>query len=656
MSHLKLFYRKKYARKYFGDEDPVGKFLDIDSIGSFEVVGIIEETKNKSHVQFEVLASAKTLESLENAGKIKNLSGNWGNYYTNYAYVVLIENADLTNVQNALDAISIEKYEDNDEYNLSFYLQPLEKIVPGPLLSNELGLYLPKVFVIFLAGLALVIIISAAFNYTSLSLARSLLRAKEVGVRKTIGATRKQIIIQFLLEAVLITMVSLIFAYLLLQVLLPAFSGMQLMSLLEIRPEQNFVVILWFLIFALVTGIIAGLLPSLFVSSFNPINVLKGVTNLKIFSKITLRKILLVSQYVFSIVFIVSIILIFRQMDFMVNAKMGFDRDIVYNIQLRGHDFKKVSDQLSQIPEVSLQSNASHIPGIGNIWDTKIKHLADEENITADYFSVDPNYISTMGLELISGQDFPKDFLSKNEKFIIINELAVERFNFKTPEEAIGASMLLDDTIQVEIIGVVKDYKYAALFLNQKPLILRIKPSSYRIAVLRINSPNIHTTVSKIEKAWKQIDSVHEMEGDFLDSEIREYYKFFEDVLYTVGFTTLLAIVIASLGLFGMATYSTQTKLKEIGVRKVFGANSKSIAYFISKSYLILLLIAAFIAGPLGYYVNNLWLQNLAFHVSFGFWTILAGVLIVVLIALVTISSQTLKAANTNPANVLKYE
>ena len=653
---FKIVLQEEVAKKYFGEEDPVGKFLDVDSIGSFEVVGLIEESKNKSHIQFDVLVSNKTLESLENSGKIKNLTGNWNNYFSNYAYIVLKENTDLEDVQAALDKIGLEKYKDEEKFDLSFYLEPLNNIVPGPILSNELGFYLPKVFVIFLAGLALVIIISAGFNYTSLSLARSLMRAKEVGVRKTMGATRRQIIIQFLLESVIISLISLIFAYLLLQLLLPAFSGMQLMTLLEIRPEQNLMVIFWFLLFALVTGIISGLLPSVFVSAFNPINVLKGVTNLKLFSRITLRKILLVSQYVFSIVFIISIILIFRQMNFMINAEMGFDRDVVYNIRLRGHDYKKAGDQFSRLPEIRIISNASHVPGLGNIWDLEIKHPDDEENMRADYFSVDPNYISAMGLKLIAGQDFPENISTGNEKFIIISELAVEKFDFGSPEGAIGKSMFLDDTIQVEIIGVVQDYKYVALFLPVKPLILRMKPSQYRVAVLRINSSNMKATIDKIEKVWEEIDPDHEMEGDFLDAEIKEFYTFFEDVLYAVGITTLLAIVIASLGLFGMATYSTQTKLKEIGVRKVFGAQSKSIVRFIARSYIILLLIAAMIAGPLGYLINNLWLQYIAIHVSFGVWTILAGTFVVVLIAILTIASQTLKAANTNPAEILKYE
>ena len=653
---FKMVLREEVAEKFFGDKDPLGQFLEVDSIGTFEIVGIVKKTGKKSHIQFQALVSSPTLNALETAGKVKNLIGNWNKYYSNYAYILIKEKTNLDDVQKALDKISLEKYADEEKFNVSFFLQPLNKVVPGPLLSNELGVFLPRVFLIFLGGLAVVIIISAAFNYTSLSLARAMLRAKEVGVRKTIGASRQQIILQFLVEAILISVVALVFAWALLQVLLPAFSGMQMMSLLEIRPEQNFRVIVWFLIFALSTGIISGLIPSLFVSAFNPINVLKGVTNLRLFKRLTLRKILLVTQYVFSIVFIISIILIFRQMNYMVNAEMGFDRDVVYNIRLNGHNINRVHDQYSQLPEVSIMSAGSHVPGIGNIWDTEVRKPDEEESTSADYFSVDHNYISAMGLTLIAGQNFPDNLHTQNEKYIVINELAVKKWNLGTPGEAIGSVMLLDDSVQVEIIGVLEDYKYVALFLPMKPLVLRIKPDNYRIAVLRISSANMLATINKIEKEWDKIDPLHEIEGDFLDGQIREYYGFFEDVLYSVGFTSILAIVIASLGLYGMATYSTQTRLKEIGVRKVYGATTRDIIRIILKSYLTMVLIAALIAGPLGYLVNNLWLQYLALHVSFGLATILIGILIVITIALLTITTQTLKAANTSPAKILKYE
>jgi putative ABC transport system permease protein len=644
------------ALKYFGEEDPVGRFLQVDSIGNFKVTGVLKKTREKSHIQFEALASASTMESQEKNEDLRKISNNWDNFYSNYVYILLRGNTDLKDVKRVLDEISAEKYRNNEERDVAFYLQPLGRIVPGPLLANELGFFLPGIFIIFLAGLTLVIIISAAFNYTSLSIARSLLRAREVGVRKTIGASRSKIIIQFLFEAILISLSALVFACFILQLLLPAFSGMKMMSMLEINPEQNVTVYIWFFIFALVTGILSGILPAIFISAFKPVNVLKGVMNIKLFSRINLRKVLLVTQFIFSMIFIISILLIFKQMNFMVNAEMGFDRNVVFNIRLNGHDITRVKNQYSQLPEVSILSAASHVPGVGNIWDVDVRLNPEDEKYNAYYFSVDASYILAMGLDLIAGQDFPENMGTENEIFVVVTEKTVDHFNLGSPHEALGTSLILDDSTQVEIIGVVKDYKYAALFLNLKPLVLRVKPDEYRIAVLRLNSISLQSTINKLKDEWKKIDPVHEMEGDFLDAEIREYYSFFEDVLYTVGFTSLLAIVIASLGLFGMATYSTQTRLQEIGVRKVLGAHSRNIISLISKSYIWMMLIATIIGAPLAYIINNLWLQYMAHHVSFGPGTLVTGVLIVIVIGMLTITSRIIKAANTNPSEILKYE
>lgn len=648
--------KEEVAKKFFGDEDPRGKFLQIDSVGDFLITGVVEQTKKKSHIQFEALVSATTLEAIQTKEEQTVTAHDWTNYWSNHVYLLLYENADLDDIQRALDEISIQQYKDDDERNVSFCLQPLKKIVPGPLLANEMGFFLPKVFILFMGGLALVIIISAAFNYTSLSIARSLMRAREVGVRKTVGAQRNQVIIQFLFEAILISLFSLVVAYVLLQLLLPGFTGMKMMSLLEIQPEQNVVVYIWFLAFALLTGFLSGILPSVVISAFKPVYVLKGIANIRFFSKLTLRKILLITQFVFSMVFIISILLIFKQMNFMINAEMGFDRDIVFSLYMRGHDMGKVKNQYSRIPEIEYISAASHIPGIGNFRDVDLRINKEDEKYSANCFYVDKRYVETMGLELLAGKTFPEDLSDENENFVIINEKTIEHFNLGDPLEAIGTSFICWDSTLVEVIGVVKDYYYGALFMPLKPLIIWHNPGNCRYAIFRVHSGNMVMTVDKIKKQWREIDPYHEMEGDFLDAEIREYYSFFEDILYTVGFAAILAIVIAGFGLLGMATYSIQTRLKEIGIRKALGANATNIMTLVTRSYLIMMLIAAVIGGPIAYMVNNLWLQYLANHVSFGAGLITIGMLIVILVGLVTISSQTFKASRVNPARILKYE
>lgn len=644
------------ANKFFGEEDPIGKFIEIDTLKAYEVKGVLARTSEKSHLQFEALVSMSTLEILDQIRDEPRFVNNWSTTSGSWIYLLLHEDADLDNIQQIFDQISIEKYKGNEDNNLSFYLQPLDKIVPGPLMANEIGVFMPKVFILFMGGLALVIIISAAFNYTSLSVARSMLRAREVGVRKTFGATRPQVILQFLLEAIVIAVISLLLAFAFLQYLLPAFSGMQMMSLLEIRPEQNIKIYLWFLIFALVTGLISGVLPAVFISAFRPILVLKGITNVRFFSRLTLRKILLVTQFVFSIVFIISILLIFKQMNFMINADMGFDAEVVYDINLQGKDFSKVKAEYSQLPEVLNITASSHIPGEGNLQGVDIRLNMEDEKYGANYFSADENYIETMGLELLAGRNFPDNMSTENEKFVIASEMTVEHFQLGTPQEALGTTLILNDSSMVEIIGIIKNYQYAAVFLNLKPMLLRYLPDRHYHAFLRLDSPDMTSTVNKLERTWKKIDPIHDFNGDFLDGRIRFYYTFFEDIMYTVGFASLLAIIIAGFGLLGMATYSTQTRMREIGIRKVFGAEVNHIIFLVSKSYLWLMAIAAVIGGIIAYLVNNLWLQYLTKRVDFGIGTILAGVFIVVIVGLLTISSQTLKAAQTKPAKTLKYD
>lgn len=646
---------EEVAKKYFGDNDPIGKTIIFERYGNLKVTGVIPKTKQKSHMQFESLISAATLQSLEKEKKIDATTDNWEKFASSYVYVMLKKNAKQSDLDSALKKISKQKYHENGKVNISFYSTPLSKIVPGPILANEIGVFLPKAFVIFFAGLAIVIMLSAAFNYTSLSIAQSLMRAKEYGIRKSFGASRGQLVFQILTEAVILALISLFFAFIILQLLIPAFSGMKLMSGLKIDPHQNLSSYLDYFIFAVTTGLLAGLIPAIYVSSLNPVKVFKASSNIRLLKRVTFRKILLVAQYTFSIIFIISIILLYRQMSFMLNSELGFDRDVVYNIRLNGQKFSKVKDQFSQLPEVTSISAGSHIPGIGNYWSTGIKIKLEDESYDAAYFSVDPNYLNTMGIKIIAGEDFPKD-PATNTNLVVVNRKAVEYFKFKSLQDAVGQNILIFDTLPVSVIGVVENYKYVALFLPLKPLILRMNPEQYNIAVLRINTQDREATLAKFKGAWTSIDPYHDLQGSFLEYEIKDYYGLFGDVLYTVGFATILAIVVACLGLFGMATYSIQIRLKEVGIRKVFGSQSQSVALLIGRTFIIMLIIAAVIAAPLAYLINSAWLKFLAFHVTFGVGTLFTGIIIVFIIGILTVLSQTLKAANSNPVDILKYE
>lgn len=646
---------EEVAEKFFGDTDPIGETITFENFGIFKVTGVFKKTNQKSHLQFDALVSSAILPSLEKEEKISEITDNWEDYTQNYVYILLNKNARQSDLDTALAKISKLKYYENEKVNLSFYSTPVSSIVPGPLLANEIGVFLPKPFVIFFAGLAIVIMFSAAFNYTSLSIARSLTRAKEYGTRKSFGASSGQLISQIITEAVILSLISLFFADLILQLLLPAFSGMKMMTLLKIDPHQNLTSYGAYFIFALITGLLAGLIPAFYVSALNPVSVFKASSNIRLLKRVTFRKILLVTQYTFSIIFIISIILIYRQMNYMLTTDLGFDKDIVYNITLNGQEFSKVKNLYSQFPEVTSISAGSHIPGIGNTWPTNIKAKPEDEAYDAAYFSVDPYYISTMGIKLIAGEDFPED-PAINTNLVLINRKAVEHLKYQSVQDALGQDILIYDTLPVKIIGVVDDYKYTALFSAVKPLILRMNPAQYNLAVLRINTKDREATLSRFKSAWKSIDPNHEFQGTYLEYSIKDFYSIFGDVLYTVGFTAILAIVVACLGLFGMASYSIQTRLREVGVRKVFGSQSGNVALYISRTFLIMLIIAAVIAAPVAYLLNTTWLKFLAFHVTFGAGTILTGIGVVFIFGILTILSQTLKAANSNPVDVLKYE
>jgi putative ABC transport system permease protein len=365
---------------------------------------------------------------------------------------------------------------------------------------------------------------------------------------------------------------------------------------------------------------------------------------------------LLVIQYVFTIMFIITVILVYRQMIYMTNAEMGFDRELVYNISLNGNDYKLVSEMYASMPEVIETAGSSHVPGVGSLRDTEIRIKWEDEPVNAHYFSITPSYVETMGLEIIAGKDMPDILETKNELYAIISERAVNTLGFESPANAVGKNIIVEDSLILEIRGVVKDYKYCALILPLRPLVLRVQENDYNIASLRISTVDFHSTIEKFKEKWKEIDPDHEMEGMLLDDEIRDYYSYFEDIIFTVGFVTFISILISSLGLLGMASYSIQTRKKEIGIRKVFGAKSNNILFTISWSSLKMLVIAAIIAAPITYIGNILWLEQLPLHVSYGAGTIIAGILVVVFLGILSILSQTIKACNSNPAEILKYE
>jgi putative ABC transport system permease protein len=429
------------------------------------------------------------------------------------------------------------------------------------------------------------------------------------------------------------------------------------MSLLEINPSENVRVYAVFLGFAILVGVVAGLSPALIMSKFRPASILKGFApGTKMLSGQNMRKALIVSQFAVSIILIISVILVYRQSMFFLNSDHGFRQSGVLNIRLQENSHEKVAQWLSSHPEVQDFTFSAVVAGLGNRHTSEAWKDRKEDKFELNHTRVDARYIGVMDLNLIAGKDFPKNVPLENEKFLILNEQAVNQFGFKTPGAAIGQYVVLEDSLNLEVIGVVEDFHFVSKFERIKPYALRLKPGDTRYVHTVIDGEDPGRAYGLLKDDWDRVDERHEFQAEWMEGEIQDYYMMVGELLYIVGYVTLLAIVVACMGLFGMAAYSVEVRTKEIGVRKAMGADIRSIILTLSKKFTRILLLATVIALPLAYYGNQLWLGAFAYRVPFGWPTLLTGTGIVLVVSLSIVFYQAFRASGRNPAHILRYE
>jgi putative ABC transport system permease protein len=563
-----------------------------------------------------------------------------------------------------LTRISETQFEEYENYQLTFKAQALSEITPGKFLNNPMSFRMPIEGYYFLSFLALIVIISACFNYTNLSVARALTRAKEIGVRKINGARRIQIFLQFTIEAILISLFALVHSVAILQLLKQGFSGLWINKYLAISMNENALVLLLFIFFSVFVGFIAGFLPSMYLSSFRPLNVMKkeisGITKKKgsfIFSRPGLGKTLVVAQFVFSLILIITTTLLFSQMNHLMKAEYGFNKDNIVNIQLQGNDYRVLANELSAYSEIRQISASSLVPATGFSDGGKLKTNDDADSAGVFYIGADHNFIENLELDLLYGNNLPVDVSLNSGNFIVVNEATAKKFGYESVQEIIGEVFFLSNKDDmVEVVGVVRDF-HCDLFLEDiGPLAIHYNPEGFRYLNVRISGNNLKETLDFMESKWKEIDKIHAYEYKFFDEQLANTHAIFGDIISIVGFIAILAVSIACLGLLGMATYSAETRLKEIGIRKVMGASVNSILLLLSKGFVILLGIAILIGVPLAYFINNLWLQIFAYKVNFGFSIFGISILLMLILGLLTVGSQTLRAALASPSNTLRDE
>jgi putative ABC transport system permease protein len=676
------------AKRLFKDEDPLGKVvsfndrgmnmlgfdLDIKDIllGDFTITGVIEDNGKKSHIKFEILVSMSTLQSLISSEIEKVDMDEWKDVWNTHLYLLASEGKTSTDISETLDDIAQVKYEPFEDYTAQFELQPLNKISPGKLLGNPMSIRMPVEGFYFLSFLALIIILSACFNYTNLTIARSLSRMKEIALRKINGAYRFQIFSQFTVEAIILSMIALVISILILQFIKPGFSGLWINKYMAIGLKENVFVYVIFILFSILIGVVVGIIPAWLLSAFKPLNLLgnkftgsitkKGVF---IFKKPVLGKSLTVIQLVLSLFFIITSTLLYLQLKHFANAEYGFNKENIINIHLRGNDHTLLANEFSAWSDVQRISASSILPATLVKNGGKIYKLDESKDSLFVYrISTDHNFIQNLDIEILAGTDFKQNVIEENKRFIIVNETGARQFGYKNANDILGEKF---STVHVksakgnadeivEVIGVVKDFHYDLFVDHIEPFIFTCNPEEYRYLNVKVAGQDLNETVAFLESKWKEIDKIHTFSYQFYDEQLADSQGIFSDVLSIVGFVSIIAIVIAGMGLLGMATYSAETKVKEIGIRKVLGASVKGILLYISKSYIIMLVVAIVIATPVSYYINNVWLQFFAIKVNFSAGILGFGILILLIIGLLAIGSQTVKAALTNPANILRDE
>jgi putative ABC transport system permease protein len=652
---------REAADKLFSEENPLGKTVKVGTLGIYTVTGVLKKTDQKTHIAFEALASMESLVSLDKQGIGNARFNDWSDFWSSWTYIQLKPGADPNDIQLYLEKIydeHVATLTGETVYKMRYQLQSLAEMTPGPMVNNPIGPSLPWILVYILGGLAGVIMITSCFNFTNLSIARSLTRAREIGVRKVNGASRRQIFAQFISESIIVSLCALVLSMGLLMLVKPMILQLTFARVFRWDLASNFEVYAVFLVFAVVVGLLAGMFPALVLSGFQPVKVLKNLGTMKLFSKMGLRKALLVSQFTLALIFILSVTVLYTQLNLFLNKDQGFDMDHQISLKINEAKAAPLKNELLKHTNIINVSAASHLPAAGTTYGDRFKRaLSDKEWTEVNYFWTDEDYLNNLKLELVAGKFFDAANGESNKNMMVVNEETVKAFHYATPQDAIGTQLILQsDSSARTIIGVVRDYNHQALLNKIEPLGLMYNPDSWSVMQIKY-SGTFDEAMKSVTEAYNLTNPGLKVDAkEMVDDVMLIYNTIFGDAVQILGFIAFLAIAISCLGLLGMATYATETRIKEVSIRKVLGSSNGALVYLLSKGFLTILLIAIGIGVPAAYFLNTLWLELLPYHVTVDIPKILFGVAMLILFGIVTIGSQTWRATFVNPVDNLKNE
>jgi putative ABC transport system permease protein len=652
------------AKKIFGDQDPVDKILKLGKDTSLYVVsGVMGDIPGNSH--FKAGAVVSFLSDAQ------SYSRHWGNNNLN-TYLLLRPNADYTNVDEKLKSltakymgpliqqilsISFEEFL-NKGNKCGYYLQKLTDIHLDTSVKPHFTAAGDPKLLLILSGIALLILLVAVVNFTNLSTAQASSRAKEVAIKKLSGSTRGMLIAQFLTESVLISFVSTFFALVIIKIVLPSFNDL-LGSNLSLKIAGTWYILPLIILFSIITGIFAGSYPAFFLSSFSPGVVLKGGKDYGS-TRGSLRKLLVILQFTISVFLIIGTLIMYRQITYMLERDPGFNNDqllVLRNEGALGAKSKPFKETIARIPGVIDVTGSSSVPGDNaNYQAYSLEDKKDETILLWTYF-VDYNFLQTYAMKLESGRFFSREF-SSDADACLLNESALKKFNIEP-----GKTRILGyrDSGKVEyypIVGIVKDFIFESQRNQIAPFMFRLRPEaeSYGFITVKISPRNYRETIRKIEASWKDFKADEPIDYRFVDDIMKQLYiKDRQNALIAV-ISSILAIFIAALGLYGLTSYTVERRTKEIGVRKALGSSVTGIFFEISRETIILVTISALLSFPVIYYFSGKWLENFYYRISPGILIFLQGLIIAMLIALLTTGFRTFRAALKNPAHSLRYE
>ncbi|MDX5480618.1 MAG: ABC transporter permease [Hymenobacteraceae bacterium] len=654
----------EFAARVFGDTDPVGQKVSVNK-EPYIVRGVFR-SDHKFHMPVNFILPMAAAELP--AERMKKWS--WQQFYT---YVKLKEGADVELVQKKFRDIVKQQIDpdQNKPFDYLPFFQPLHEVyLYSAGFKFDQSIKGNITYVKALSIIAVFILLIACFNFVNLATAKSMQRAREVGVRKAVGASRGHLVVQFLGETMLLTLISVIFSAALTSLLLPSlndFTGKEMSFNIFTNPS----IILLLLGLALLVGVLAGFYPALVLSGFKPVKVLKSavVVDSRVGRIQWLRHGLIVVQFAVSIFLIVCAYVVFRQVTYLHNKDLGFDKEQIMFFQMRGENmfqnYETFKNELQKAPGVKGVTMGYGFPGDATAGD-RIITLKNGEQVHhgVTQLMVDYDYINTLEVSLLAGRPFSKDHKTDAAHAFMINETAVRELGYRTPESALGQPLRWqvwndvnpDSIKEGKIIGVVRDFHYKSLYEKVEPTVLQIFPSAYWKVAVKIDAADVAGSVAHVKTVWSKFSPDYPIEYIFMDENFDKMYKAEDKLRALLWIFTGIAIFVACLGLYGLAAYAAERRKKEIGIRKVLGADTSTIVALLSKEFLMLIVVAALIAFPLAWYAMHVWLQDFAYRISVPVWAFLLAGLVAAIVAFATVSYQAIKAATANPVANLRFD